>query len=93
MEGFLGQSCSLKKLENKGLVKREVVRVVTPGTNFCASSLDETKNNYLMCASYVDDKFGIAVTDITTGDFFVTEVDNSRALIDEINKFMPSESS
>ena len=75
----------------KGLVKREVVRVVTPGTNFCASSLDETKNNYLMCASYVDDKFGIAVTDITTGDFFVTEVDNSRALIDEINKFMPSE--
>ena len=75
----------------KGLVKREVVRVVTPGTNFCAASLDETKNNYLMCVAYADDKFGIAITDITTGDFFVTEVDNSRALIDEINKFMPSE--
>ena len=75
----------------KGLVKREVVRVVTPGTNLCTSSLDETKNNYLMCVSYVDDVFGIAITDITTGDFMVTEVDSTRTLLDEINKFMPSE--
>lgn len=75
----------------KGLVKREVVRVVTPGTNLCAASLDETKNNYLMCVAYVDDKFGIAITDISTGDFMVTEVNNSRALLDEINKYMPSE--
>lgn len=75
----------------KGLVKREVVRVVTPGTNLCTSSLDETKNNYLMCVSYMDDRFGIAITDITTGDFLVTEVDSVRTLFDEINKFMPSE--
>lgn len=75
----------------KGLVKREVVRVVTPGTNLCTSSLDETKNNYLMCVSYLDDRFGIAITDITTGDFMVTEVDSVRTLFDEINKFMPSE--
>lgn len=75
----------------KGLVKREVVRVVTPGTNLCTSSLDETKNNYLMCVSYTDDVFGLAITDITTGDFMVTEVDSPRTLLDELNKFMPSE--
>ena len=75
----------------KGLVKREVIRVVTPGTNLNTAGMDETKNNYLMCISYMDDSFGIAVTDITTGDFMVTEVDNSRTLLDEINKFMPSE--
>ncbi|MDY2608440.1 MAG: DNA mismatch repair protein MutS, partial [Lachnospiraceae bacterium] len=75
----------------KGLVKREVIRVVTPGTNLNTSSMDETKNNYLMCISYLDDKFGIAITDITTGDFMVTEVDSTRSLLDEINKFMPSE--
>lgn len=75
----------------KGLVKREVIRVVTPGTNLNTSSMDETKNNYLMCISYLDDKFGIAITDITTGDFMVTEVNSTRSLLDEINKFMPSE--
>ena len=75
----------------KGLVKREVIRVVTPGTNLNTSSMDETKNNYLMCISYLDDKFGIAITYITTGDFMVTEVNSRRSLLDEINKFMPSE--
>ena len=75
----------------KGLVKREVVRVVTPGTNLSTSALDETKNNYLMCISYIDGLFGIGITDITTGDFLVTEVDSNRMLLDEINKFMPTE--
>ncbi len=75
----------------KGLVKREVVRVVTPGTNLNTAALDETKNNYLMCITYMDDSFGIAITDITTGDFLVTEVDNNRTLLDEINKFVPTE--
>ena len=75
----------------KGLVKREVVRVVTPGTNTATNAMEEGKNNYLMCISYVDDAYGIAVTDVTTGDFMLTEVDNSRSLLDEINKFMPSE--
>lgn len=75
----------------KGLVKREVTRVVTPGTNLNISSMDETKNNYLMCITYMDDAFGIAVTDITTGDFLVTEVETNRMLLDEINKFMPTE--
>ena len=44
----------------KGMVKREVVRIVTPGTNTNMQSLDETKNNYLMCLVYAGDKYGIA---------------------------------
>lgn len=75
----------------KGLVKREVIRVVTPGTITSAQALDETKNNYLMGIVYLDDKMGVSVADITTGDFLVTEVSTDRALFDEINKFSPAE--
>ena len=75
----------------KGLVKREVIRVVTPGTITSAQALDETKNNYLMGIVYIDERFGIAVSDISTGDFLVTEVETERELADEINKFSPSE--
>lgn len=75
----------------KGMVKREVVRVVTPGTNTDMSALDEAKNNYLMCIVFFSGKFGIATADVTTGDFSVTEVDESRKLIDELNRFSPSE--
>ncbi len=75
----------------KGIVKREVIRVVTPGTNINEQALDEGKNNYLMSIASVADRFGIAVADVTTGDFFVTEVDSERKLLDEINKFMPTE--
>ena len=75
----------------KGLVKREVIRVVTPGTITSAQALDETKNNYLMGIVYIDERFGIAISDISTGDFLVTEVESERELIDEINKFSPSE--
>ncbi len=75
----------------KGLVKREVVKVVTPGTNFNATALDETRNNYLMSVFYTEDFYGISVADITTGDYYVTEVDSERTLCDEINKFSPTE--
>ena len=75
----------------KGLVKREVVRVVTPGTITSAQALDETKNNYLMGIVYLGEIFGLATADISTGDFFVTEVETERDLFDEINKFSPSE--
>lgn len=77
--------------QTKGLVKREVIRVVTPGTITSAQALDETKNNYLMGIVYIGEMFGIAIADISTGDFLVTEVDSVRTLMDEINKFMPSE--
>ena len=75
----------------KGLVKREVIRVVTPGTITSAQALDETKNNYLMGIVYMDGKYGVSTADITTGEFLVTEVDTGRELFDEIHKFSPSE--
>ena len=75
----------------KGLVKREVVRIVTPGTNCNLEALDESKNNYLMGVVAMDDLFGISVVDVTTGEYRLTEVDGLGKLLDEINKFMPSE--
>jgi len=75
----------------KGLVKREVVRVVTPGTIISDLALDETKNNYLMSIVYLEKSFGIAICDVTTGDFYVTEVDSGRLLLDELNRYTPSE--
>ena len=75
----------------KGLVKREVIRVVTPGTNLNVQALDESRNNYIMSIVYVSDRFGISFADVTTGDYFVTEVDSVRKLLDEICKFSPRE--
>lgn len=75
----------------KGIVKREVIRVATPGTNIDMQSLDETRNNYIMCVVYAVDKYGVATADVTTGEFLVTELDSERKLMDEINKFAPSE--
>ena len=75
----------------KGIVKREVVRIVTPGTNLDTQALDETKNNYIMCIVYIADRYGVAIADISTGDYFVTELPDSSHLMDEIYKFSPSE--
>ncbi len=75
----------------KGIVKREVIRVVTPGTNIDMQSLDETKNNFIMCIVYLEDRYGIATCDVTTGEYDVTEVDSERKLLDELNRFVPSE--
>ncbi len=77
--------------EAKGMVKREVVRIVTPGTNLDTMSMDETKNNYLMCVDYSQDQFGVAICDLTTGDFFVTEVDEEPKFMDELSRYTPSE--
>ena len=75
----------------KGIVKREVVRIVTPGTNLNTQVLDETKNNYLMAIVHTTNAYGISIVDITTGDYYVTEVDTERKLMDEIFKWSPSE--
>ena len=75
----------------KGIVKREVVRIVTPGTNLDTQALDETKNNYIMCIVYIADRYGLSIADVTTGDYFVTELEESAKLLDEIYRFMPSE--
>ncbi len=75
----------------KGLVKREVIRVVTPGTVTSSQALDETKNNYLMGIAYITDIYGISACDITTGDYMVTQVGSEKELLDEIDRFSPSE--
>ena len=75
----------------KGIVKREVVRIVTPGTNLDTQALDETKNYYIMCIVYIADRYGVSVADISTGDYFVTEIPDSAKLLDEIYRFSPSE--
>ena len=74
-----------------GLVKREVVRIVTPGTNLDTDDLDASRNNYLMCVFCLGEKSGIATVDITTGTFLVTETDSRRKLRDEILRFSPAE--
>ncbi len=75
----------------KGIVKREVTRIVTPGTNLNMQSLEETKNNYIMSILYSPDNIGISIADVTTGDYYLTEVDSLREALDEIGKYMPSE--
>ncbi len=75
----------------KGLVKRDVTRIVTPGTNLNMQSLEESKNNFLMCISYTPTKTGISVADVTTGDYYLTEVEDLRKLKDELMKYEPSE--
>ena len=75
----------------KGLVRREVVRVVTPGTILDSQMMDESRNNYIMCIVYLADRYGVSVADVSTGDYFVTELPDGGKLKDEIFKFTPSE--
>ena len=77
--------------QTKGIVKREVVRIVTPGTNTNPQAIDERKNNYIMCITYLPEKIGISVADVTTGDYYVTEVESLKKLMDELMKYSPSE--
>ncbi len=75
----------------KGIVKRGVIRVITPGTNIDNNSLDESKNNYLLSISYFGNSFGMTVCDISTGDFKMTEIESKDDFINEIYVFKPSE--
>ena len=78
----------------KGLVKRGIVQVLTPGTMTDTDELDDRKNNYLMSIMCVGSQYGIAVADITTGDFEATQLDftyNDEHLINLIGKYSPSE--
>ncbi|MGN0331188.1 MAG: DNA mismatch repair protein MutS [Kineothrix sp.] len=77
--------------QTRGIVKREVIRIVTPGTNLDVQSLEESRNNYLMCIAYFPGKVGISIADATTGDYYLTEVEDIRKLMDEVNKYLPSE--
>ena len=75
----------------KGIVKREVIRIVTPGTNLSETSLDESKNNYLMGVYYTESSIGAALVDLSTGEFRMTQLENTGALTDECMKYCPSE--
>ena len=78
----------------KGIVKREVVKIITPGTVVDVEALDAKSNNYLMSILKVDNKLGVAYIDITTGEFKVTEVekdDDFVKLFNEVNKIEPKE--
>ena len=78
----------------KGIVKREVVKIITPGTIVDVEALDAKSNNYLMSILKIENKLGIAYIDITTGEFKVTEVekdDDFVKLFNEVNKIEPKE--
>lgn len=78
----------------KGIVKREVIKVITPGTVQEAKMLDEKTSNYLMALSFIKDKTGLAYVDASTGEFKATQIagpDGVEALIEEINRISPVE--
>ncbi|MBR1628291.1 MAG: DNA mismatch repair protein MutS [Lachnospiraceae bacterium] len=75
----------------KGIVKRDVVRIVTPGTNIDTAALSEDKNNYLCAAMQINGQIGLAFADVSTGDFFATQVETVSAMADEVRKFSPTE--
>ncbi|MDE7444369.1 MAG: DNA mismatch repair protein MutS [Lachnospiraceae bacterium] len=75
----------------KGLVKRDVTRIVTPGTNLNVQGIDEGRNNFIMSIAYFQGKIGISIADVTTGDYYLTEADDNKKLLDEVNKYGPSE--
>ncbi|MBP3755370.1 MAG: DNA mismatch repair protein MutS [Lachnospiraceae bacterium] len=75
----------------KGLVKREVIKVVTPGTNINSLTLDSGKNNYLMCICYQDNGIGVSVVDVSTGEFLVSELASVNQISDFLGRFDPSE--
>ena len=75
----------------RGMVKRAVVRVVTPGTNLDMESLEEGRNNYIFCIHYDGGSAGIAAADISTGEFLTTELSSDQKIWDEIIRYAPSE--
>jgi DNA mismatch repair protein MutS len=75
----------------KGVVQREVVRVITPGTVTAVEALDARGNNFLVAVCEGPHGYGLAVTDITTGEFRITQLGDEWALVDEIDRIKPSE--
>ena len=75
----------------KGIVQRDISRIVTPGTVTESCMLDESKNNYMACVYGQDNRFGLAFCDVSTGAFFVTVCPDSQAAASELGRFSPSE--
>ena len=75
----------------KGIVERDITRIVTPGTVTESCMLDETKNNYMACLYGEGSKFGLAFCDVSTGAFFVTVCADAQAAASELGRFSPAE--
>ncbi len=75
----------------QGIVKREVIRVITPGTVVDEALLDDRNNNYLAVVYAEKDKFGFAVSDVSTGEIFVTQVTNADSVLNELSRYEPKE--
>ncbi len=75
----------------KGLVKRDIIRIITPGTVLESSMLSEKANNYLMAVNHEKGKFGMAFIDASTGEFKLTDFDSFELLADEIKRIGPAE--
>src|SRR5690606_32322602 len=78
--------------EAKGIVKRDVVRIITPGTMLDENFMDNKRNNYIMSVTDTGERYGLAFCDISTGEFQGTYIGKSLILLDnEISKFSPTE--
>ena len=92
-QGFkvaIGEQVEDPKLA-KGLVKREIIRVITPGTQTEETALEEGKNNYLSAIYPGNSGIGIATVDISTGELYSLSVSDNKELLDEISRFSPKE--
>lgn len=75
----------------KGIVRREVIRVITPGMVLEDDYLQPKANNFLMAISLGEERFGLAILDASTGDFLATEVNTAQSLLDEVMRTEPKE--
>ena len=75
----------------KGLVERDITRIVTPGTVTESCMLDESKNNYIGCVCGEGGKFGLSFCDVSTGAFFATTCSDAQSVASELGRFAPSE--
>ncbi len=85
----------VEQMENpkfaKGVVKRDVVRVITPGTVMESNILEQRSNNYIMAIAKAANSFGIALADISTGEFLVSTIEDYEKLVNEIARYEPKE--
>ena len=75
----------------KGIVERDISRIVTPGTVTESCMLDETKNNYMGCLYGTESQYGLAFCDVSTGAFFVTACSDAASVASELGRFSPTE--
>lgn len=77
--------------EAKGLVKREIVRIITPGTVIQSSLLSAKSNNFIVCITPLNQAIGLAILDLTTAEFRVTQMEGASHLLDELARLSPAE--